>query len=67
MTGKQITTLVIGVIVAGAIGYDVFAYLHWGSEASISQIIYHAAYTPPGGAIIPLLFGILMGHLFFNQ
>ena len=46
------------------IGWDVVAYLWGGNESTISRVITDASRDWP---IIPLLVGIVLGHLFFSQ
>lgn len=61
------TTAFIIAIVAICIVYDVIIYFLKGGSETISTKITNAAYTRPGGALIPFLAGLLAGHLFFNQ
>jgi len=56
----------VGVIATAVlwIGWDVVAYLWGGNESTISRVITDASRDWP---IIPLLVGIVLGHLFFSQ
>jgi len=56
----------VGVIATAVlwIGWDVVAYLWGGNESTISRVITDASRNWP---IIPLLVGIVLGHLFFSQ
>ena len=43
--------------------FDAIALWRGGGRATISSIVLSAAYTPPYGALIPLLIGGLVIHL----
>ena len=56
----------IGVVVTAVIwiAWDVYAYIGGGNPATISRVITESSRDWP---IIPLLVGIVLGHLFFSQ
>lgn len=56
----------VGVILTAVVWivWDVYAYSTGGNEATISRVITEASRDWP---IIPLLVGIVLGHLFFSQ
>ena len=56
----------VGVILTAVvwITWDVYAYATGGNEATISRVITEASRDWP---IIPLIVGIVLGHLFFSQ
>lgn len=64
MTLRAWTILILCLNAALLIGWDVFAVRRGGVEATISRVLYDAATTYP---ILPLLVGILLGHLFASQ
>ncbi len=59
---KQITMLIIGLVVIALIGYDFYAIAVGGTEASISHIVIVWSYKYP---IIPFGMGVLIGHFFW--
>lgn len=59
----MVTALIIGAVVVCLGGYDVYAYF-FGDSATISEWFWvHSKEWP----IIPLSFGVLVGHLFWNS
>lgn len=61
---KKLTTVVM-LVSAALIGlFDAVVFSAYGSEATISRILYYAAKDSP---IIAVLFGALIGHLFWAQ
>ena len=64
---KNATKYIIICVTAVLLIYDLFAVIYGGHGATISAILYHAAYKEPMGAFIPLGFGILVGHLFLGM
>jgi len=60
---KTKTIIVIVLTVLLLIGWDVFAILEGGKEASISSVIITYSYDYP---IIPFMFGFLCGHFFWR-
>lgn len=54
--------IVISVVVVGV--YDLLAYSQGGYGATISKVLMDAAYANP---ILPLVVGIVVGHLFWPQ
>ena len=64
MTTRTITAIVIGAAIVGLAGYDVWAMVHAGASASISDVILQASLRRPA---IPFAAGVLCGHLFFSQ
>ena len=61
--GKASVTdaVIIAVIFAGLL-YDLFAYVKWGNEATLSVRIFRLAKDWP---MLPFLFGVLVGHWFW--
>lgn len=64
MTWRQITKLVIGIVTAIVIVYDVIVYASAGGDATVSRVIldWSRRYPP-----LTLAFGFLLGHLFWAQ
>jgi hypothetical protein len=62
--GNIITQVVIMVTIVAWIGWDIYAYLHFGNAATESATIFRWSYHAPGAAFLA---GILCGHLFFPQ
>jgi hypothetical protein len=63
MNIKSLTKILLGITVVTLIGYDVFAVIKGGTEATISNVIIQWSYQFPAmtfGA------GFLCGHLFFK-
>lgn len=58
---QKVTAYVIFVAVVVLLGYDCYAYIHGGLEATISWILYDQSQEYP---MIPFALGLLMGHLF---
>lgn len=67
MTVRSGTVLFLLALVACIAIYDSLALWRGGGRATISSVILAAAYSPPYGALIPLLFGLLLGHLLVPQ
>ena len=64
MGSKKSTIVFILIALICILGFDGFQAYQGGKEATISWVIYESAYKWP---IIPLLFGILMGHFFYQM
>jgi hypothetical protein len=64
MTIHLPTWAVLGSVAALLIAYDVFAFLHWGPWATISEQTYAAARRWP---VLAFTAGVLAGHLFWPQ
>lgn len=64
MNWKTITVIFCISMGAIAIGYDVLADREGGVTATISRVVWNSAHEYP---LIPLLVGILLGHLFWSQ
>lgn len=62
--GKEATYIAIFLICAVAGAYDVYAMLFMGYEATFSAVLLELAHSTP---IVPFLFGVLIGHLFWPQ
>lgn len=63
----KLTTITRIIILATAlawIGWDVYAYIHGGVQATESYTFYELSFHYPG---IAFLGGLLCGHLFFPQ
>jgi hypothetical protein len=63
-TIKQGTILFIVVVVVLIIGWDIYAMIYGGHEATISSVLVTSAYDTP---VIPFAFGFVMGHLFWRM
>jgi len=61
---RLVTKIVVIASAAAWIAWDVFAYLRGGNESTISRVVLESSRDWP---IIPLLAGIVVGHLFFPQ
>lgn len=64
MTPRTRTIAVIWTVVAGTLGYDLYTLLKDGSDTTISAVIIE---TSKDWLIIPVIVGILVGHLFFQM
>lgn len=62
MSIRNITISVIVATAAIIIGYDIWAVLRGGVEATISSVIFNASLRFP---LIPFAFGVLAGHFWF--
>jgi hypothetical protein len=60
---KKLTVYFIGLCVLAIIGYDVYAIIKGGTEASISYTIYSWSYKYP---IFTFACGVLAGHFFWR-
>ncbi len=56
--------ILITLVVFGLILWDVFAYLFGGIEGTLSDVVLAWAWQKP---LLPFVFGVLMGHLFWPQ
>lgn len=63
MTPRTLTVGVVLVTIAGLVGYDVFAFVRAGTDATISSVVWEAASSPP----LTFVAGFLCGHLFWNS
>lgn len=61
------TAFFIGAMALAVAIYDVIVLIRGGARATISSVILSAVYSPPYGALIPLAFGVLLGHLLWPQ
>lgn len=61
---RTITQIFILAVTLTSIIYDVIVYLKFGNPSTISATIWRWCYHIPG---IPLLIGILIGHLAFQM
>jgi hypothetical protein len=64
MTVKTITLLVIALFIIGLLGYDVYAYVVGGQDATVSNVIIELSHDYPAGTF---LVGFAMGHLFWQM
>lgn len=64
MTPHNRTIAVIWTVVVGTLGYDLYTLLKDGSDTTISAVIIE---TSKDWLIIPVVFGVLIGHLFFQM
>lgn len=58
---QKISAWAIGLTVVILGGYDIWAGVHGGYQATISWVMWDQSHTYP---IIPFLMGFLCGHLF---
>ncbi len=63
-TIKQGTILFIVVAIFLIIGWDIYAMIYGGHEATISSVLVTSAYELP---VIPFALGFVMGHLFWRM
>ena len=61
---KKLTLIVICSLAAVIGIYDVYALIEGGAEATISSVIITLSHD---FLIIPFLFGVLVGHLFWRM
>lgn len=59
----DITKIVLFVFIVGLLGYDVYAVIAGGTEATISHLVIEMSYQFPA---FTFAVGFLMGHLFFK-
>jgi TRAP-type mannitol/chloroaromatic compound transport system permease small subunit len=64
MNWKTVTGIIIFCTAVIWIGWDIFAYFHYGNSATESATLYRWSFYAPG---VSFLFGLLCGHLFFPQ
>lgn len=64
MKVKTLTMYVIGLTVFALIGYDFYAYLNAGQDATISNVMIEWSHDYPA---MTFLMGFLMGHLFWQM
>ncbi len=61
---KKVTLPVLGALLAVIAIYDVYALTNGGAESTISSVIISLSHD---FLIIPFLFGVLAGHLFWRM
>lgn len=67
-TTVLVTFVIIPLIIVAILGYDVYAIMKGGTEASISSLIIKSSYNMPFMVyMIGLFNGILVGHLFWRM
>lgn len=64
MNWEEVTAIFSVSVAVVVIIYDVVAAYRGGWEATVSRVILNKSKVWP---LIPLLFGMLMGHLFWSQ
>lgn len=64
MTWRTFTVVLLVILPALVIAYDVLAVWRGGATATISNVILTVSLKRP---IIPFAVGLLCGHLFFSQ
>jgi len=64
MNWRKLTKLVILLVVAGAIVYDLIAWQAGTVDATISRVTLAWAHRWP---VVPFSVGVLCGHLFWSQ
>lgn len=68
MNGRKLTKWFCGISLAIIILYDVYVYLGYGVEATISRFVWYLTFDyPPVGQLLLLSVGFLLGHLFWPQ
>lgn len=72
MNYKELTRYVVIIgfplVLAVILGYDVYAIMKGGTEASISSFIIASSYKMPFAVyMVGLINGILVGHLFWRM
>lgn len=60
---KKITSIVVIASLILILGYDCYALMMGGTEATISHMLIVGSYSYP---LIPFFGGFLMGHLFWR-
>ena len=66
--GRTYTKIFCAVAFARIVIYDVWVYLAFGGDATISRLTYELQVTyPPIGQLLLLSIGFLLGHLFWSQ
>lgn len=60
----RLTSIVIALVVASLIGYDVWTAIEHGGPSTISWTLWTLA---KGYPVIPFAIGFVMGHLFWVQ
>jgi hypothetical protein len=63
MKTKILTMIVISIFIVGILGYDVYALLIGGTDATVSNVIVELSYEYPAGTFA---IGFVMGHLFWQ-
>lgn len=63
-SGQQVGIIILATVLLGVGVYDVFAALFMPPGSTISAIVLNLAQRYP---ILPLLVGIVLGHLFWPQ
>lgn len=63
MNIRMVTQIFIALLIIVAIGYDIFAMMEGGTEASISHVVIEWSYKYP---IATFASGLLCGHLFWR-
>lgn len=58
------TTWVIAAVAAILVGWDIYAFKAADPDGTISEVLLSGAKNHP---ILPFLFGVLMGHLYWPQ
>ena len=61
MNGKQITVVVLGIIIIGLVIYDIFALTFWGSDTTISVVVNEWAFQAP--PLLTFCLGMVVGGL----
>ena len=64
MSIKKLTILFIAAVVFAIIGYDVYAFVQGGTDATISWTMFTWSLKYP---VFPFVMGFVMGHLFWQM
>ena len=67
MSARLGTVVFLVSLIACIAIYDVLILKTHGGRATISSVILGAVFDRPWGALIPLLIGVLIGHLLWSQ
>lgn len=62
MHWRRATVVLLVLLVAGVLAYDLAALLGGGPDATVSRVVYESARRWP---VIPFLAGVVCGHFFW--
>jgi hypothetical protein len=65
--GAKITRFFIVFLIIGVLLYDLWVFVNYGNEATISRQILDFSYAKTGSVMLAFFFGLLCGHLFIPQ
>tara|TARA_B100001564_G_C20208442_1_gene476096 strand:- start:111 stop:326 length:216 start_codon:yes stop_codon:yes gene_type:complete len=61
MNGKQLTVVILGIIIIGLVLYDIFALTFWGVDTTISVVINEWSFQAP--PLLTFSLGMVVGGL----